>query len=374
MGAGQNFPCPGCGAELMWTPGASGLTCEYCGHEVQAEAANQPYVATEHRLDQAAVSAARGWGADMQEFQCDACGAISEVDAKLTATSCGFCGNDKLDLAESHEDVIRPESVVAFSVEKDKAVDDFQAWISGLWFRPNALKQLARLEKIAGIYVPCWTYDAHTRSHWTAEAGYYYYVTETYTTQENGRSVQKTRQVRKTRWEPAVGRHAKFFDDVLVSASRGLEQKLFEGLEPFRLEQLKQYDTQYLAGFTAERYQLALQDGYGVAKGKMESTIRSECASMVPGDTHRNLRVNSHFSDVTFKHILLPVWIAAYEYQGKVYQYLVNGQTGKTHGTAPWSWIKISLAVVAVLLIVGVIAYFAQTSGGGGGGGGPRPG
>ena len=361
--AGENcYPCASCGSELDWKPGQGTLECPYCGHteENPDASAMQAFVPTEHRMDQAALTATRGWGTETQEFKCTTCGALSDVEPHVTATACAFCGSDELNAQDSGDEVIRPESLVPFSVERDQAIGDFKGWISGLWFRPNALKKMARLNQIQGAYLPCWTYDAQTRSHWTAEAGHYYYVTETYTAQENGRSVQKTRQVRKTRWVPASGRHAKFFDDVLISASAGLEQNLFEGLEPYDYEGLRSYDTQYLAGFIAERYQLSLGDGYTTAQGKMDSDIRSECKSMIPGDTSRNLQVHTHYSDVTFKHVLLPVWIAAYEYQQKVYRYLVNGQTGKTHGTAPYSWAKITAAVLAVASAIGAIAALAH--------------
>jgi len=353
------YPCAQCGAELNWSPGQGSLECPYCGHKGEAEqlADAGPYVATEHRMDQAALQAAKGWGKPVTEFQCNTCGAISEVDAHVTATSCAFCGSDELAAEDDDPNLIRPESVIPFTVDRDKAIADFKGWISGLWFRPSALKQLSRLNKINGVYIPSWTYDAETRSHWTAERGDYYYVDETY--MEDGQ--RKTRKVRKTRWSSARGRKSLPFDDVLISASKGLEQGLFDGVAPFTLGELKPYDTQFLANFTAERYQIDLAGGYETAQGKMRDEIRSACARDVPGDTHRNLKVQTHFSDVTFKHILLPIWIAAYEYQGEIYRYLVNGQTGKTHGTAPYSWFKIGAAILVLLIIIGVIVAISQS-------------
>jgi len=308
--------------------------------------------------------AAKGWGTEVKEVQCDTCGAISEHDPKMAASDCAFCGSDQLHLYNATEDLIRPESVLPFEVAKDKAAGDFKGWVAGLWFRPNALKQLARLAKVDGVYIPCWTFDANTRSHWRADAGHYYYETEHYTEMVDGKPQRKTRQVRKTRWVPASGSRRDTFDDVLISASKGLDQSLFQGLLPFNLDLLRGYNTQFLAGFTAERYQVNLEGGFSIAKSQMNDTIRSNCASDVPGDTQRNLRVTSTFSDETFKHVLLPIWIAAYDYQGKVYRYLVNGQTGKLHGTAPYSAFKIAGAIIAailvVLIIVAIGSYFGN--------------
>lgn len=358
----ERHPCPACGAELEWTPGQGALNCPYCGHTQQDAAAADAssHVPTEHRLDQAAMLATKGWGAEVQEVRCETCGAISEHDPRIAASDCAFCGSDQLHLYDATEDLIRPESVLPFAVDKGKAAGDFKGWVSGLWFRPNALKKLARLAKVDGVYVPCWTFDANASSRWRAEAGHYYYETEHYTEMVDGKPQRKTRQVRKTRWVPASGSRRDSFDDVLISASTGLEQKLFDGLLPFDLGQLRGYDTQYLAGFTAERYQLGLDDGFQVARKKMDSDIHAACVRDCPGDTHRNMRVNTVYSDETFKHILLPIWIAAYDYQGKVYRYLVNGQTGKLHGTAPYSAFKIAAAVLAALIIIGVIIALAS--------------
>jgi len=364
----ERYPCPGCGAELQWSPEQGALNCPFCGHTQQpadADAAGE-HLPVEHSLDNAAMTAARGWGTEVKEVQCETCGAISEHDPKIAASDCAFCGSDQLHLYNATEDLIRPESVLPFMVNKDKAAGDFKGWVSGLWFRPNALKKMSRLAKVDGVYVPAWTFDAETRSSWRAEAGHYYYETETYTEMVDGKPQRKTRQVRKTRWVPANGSRRDSFDDVMVSASKGLEQSLFNGLLPFNLGELRGYSTQFLAGFTAERYQVNLESGFQIAKSQMDATIQSNCASDVPGDTHRNLRVSSRYSDETFKHVLLPIWIAAYDYQGKVYRYLVNGQSGKLHGTAPYSVVKIAAAVIfAILVIVIIVAlgsYFGNGS------------
>jgi len=360
----ERYPCPGCGAELEWSPGQGALNCPYCGHTEEPEAAVEQHAPVEHRLDSAAMTAAKGWGTEVKEVQCETCGAISEHDPKIIAADCAFCGSDQLHLYSASEDLIRPESVLPFVVDKSKAASDFKVWVSSLWFRPNALKQLARLAKVDGVYIPSWTFDAHTRSNWRAEAGHYYYETESYTEMVDGKPQRKTRQVRKTRWVPANGRRQDDFDDVLISASKGLEQSLFQGLQPFNLGELRKYDTSFLAGFIAERYQVNLESGFQIAKSKMDDTIRSNCAGDIPGDTHRNLRVSTSYSDETFKHVLLPIWIAAYDYQGKVYRYLVNGQTGKLHGTAPYSVIKIAAAVIFAILVIVIIVALGNYFGG----------
>jgi hypothetical protein len=216
---------------------------------------------------------------------------------------------------------------------------------------------------MGGVYVPFWTFDAHVHSDWTAEAGYYYYETEEYTSYENGESVTRTRQVQRTRWESAWGRRDDDYDDTLVCASKGLPSELVDKFTSFNTKLLVPYGPQYLAGWKAESYAIDLQNAHGIGKQKMSTQQEARCARDVPGDTHRGLVVNNHWSRETFKHVLLPIWIAAYRYNEKPYRFLVNGQTGEVTGEAPYSWVKIfffTLFCVAVISVIGYFVYQAQ--------------
>ena len=117
------------------------------------------------------------------------------------------------------------------------------------------------------------------------------------------------------------------------------------------------YDPGYLAGWTVERYQIDLVNAAGRSREIMEGKIEQLCAAAVPGDTQRNLDVQSTFSDQKFKHILVPVWLLTYTYGARVFQVLVNGYTGKMEGTYPKSPWKVLLAVTLVLLVVLLILY-----------------
>jgi hypothetical protein len=120
---------------------------------------------------------------------------------------------------------------------------------------------------------------------------------------------------------------------------------------PYELSELTPYEASYLAGFVAEEYQIDLREGWDKAQESMQRQLYVACAQEVPGDTHRGLHVDSAFSQMVYRHVLLPLWIAAYQYNGRPYRFLVNGQTGEVQGEAPLSWWKITLAVLAALLI-----------------------
>jgi hypothetical protein len=208
------------------------------------------------------------------------------------------------------------------------------------------------------MYVPYWTYDADTISYYTGERGDDYWVTESYTTTENGKTVTKTRQVRKTRWHRVSGVVFNVFDDLLVLASEGLPTKCAEKLEPWDLENLVPFDDKYLAGFRAERYQVDLKEGFEKACGMMDDAIRTAIRRDIGGDHQRIHSVNTRRQHLTFKHLLLPVWLSAYRYGGKPYRFLVNGRTGEVQGERPWSVWKILLLVLGVAA-AGAAVYFA---------------
>ena len=197
-------------------------------------------------------------------------------------------------------------------------------------------------------------------SDWSAQSGTYYYVTENYTVMENGRSVTRSRQVQKVRWRPAWGQRDDSFDDVLVIASRGIDGKLGQRLGPFAANGLVPYSPEYLAGWHAEEYQTDLEAGWQEAKSRIEATQRSRCASDVPGDTQRALKVQNRITDIRWKHVLLPMWSVTYQFRGKSYAVLVHGQSGRIVGRAPYSWIKILLFVAMLLAIAGAIAAASQ--------------
>ncbi len=350
----RRFPCEACGADIRWDPGVSALKCPYCGTEKVIAAAGS---ISEKPVD-AALRAPRdlGWGAARKVIACKSCGAHTTLEPNIAASACAFCGSAVVVEIPPDAKLVRPEGLLPFRIEKETATRTFRTWISGLWFRPSDLTSKSQISKLQGVYIPFWTFDAATHSSWTADAGYYYYVDVQVT--ENGQTV--TRQERRTRWEPASGFVELFFDDVPVPASRGIEPELCKDIEPFPTAELIAYDPAYLSGFLAEENGIDLADGLERAKERMSAEIERACAAEVPGDTQRNLAVSTTYSAVAYKNALLPIWIAAYDYNGTPYRYIVNGVTGKASGTAPWSWVKITLAVAALLAVIMLVIAFAH--------------
>jgi DNA-directed RNA polymerase subunit RPC12/RpoP len=356
----QSYFCPRCGAEMNWDADRRLLNCDYCGFQQKPEQAGE---IAEYDLEEflrTGTGMAQGYGTATKTVSCQQCGATTAVEPGVTSTECPFCGSNLVLEQETETDIIQPESVIPFHIGRDAALKKYRQWLGKGIFRPGDLARRAGRGQLYGVYLPFWTFDAEAFSRWRAQAGYYYYETETYTTTENGRRVTRTRQVRKVRWETTWGQHSGSYDDVLVYATNSVDQDLLEKIYPFDTRQLVPYSPQYLSGWRAEQYQIGLTEAWPIGRGKIQDRERDACIGLIPGDTYRDLHVNTTVTDAAFKHVLLPVWIASYPFEGKVYRYMVNGLTGEVQGEKPVSWIRVTIAVVIVLLVIAIIIYFAS--------------
>ena len=355
-------PCPECGGDLQWNAGSQSLQCPYCGTRVAwtDAAADTPGAIAELDLEQTLASTGdeqRGYGGAKREVQCQSCQAISVfVDGKV-ASRCDFCGSPAVVPHESLRDAITPRSLLPFTVSDGQVRDTIRNWYGSRWFAPNRLKSAALTDTLHGVYLPYWTFDAHVDATWTAEAGHHHYTTQSYT--QNGQT--RTRQVQHTRWEAAAGALAHFFDDALIAGSRGVHAPLREQIEPFPTTTgLKAYAPEFVRGWTVERYQIDLRQASTLNMEVMQADLRALCAQQVPGDTHRNLQVDATYRSRTFKHVLVPVWLLSYTYGSRNFQVVVNGTTGAIAGERPYSWIKVTLAVIAAAIAALMVVWLSQ--------------
>ena len=361
--AQKKFSCPACGAEAQWNPGKQALICPFCGTTSPAQVeltATGEEIIKEHDLAaalRAIPDSARGWQAKKTSVKCQSCQAISVFDPERVGQRCDFCGSSALVPYEEIREAFRPESLLPMKVGESQVRESIRGWYGSRWFAPNKLKRAALTDTVKGLYIPYWTFDAQVHADWTAESGYYYYVTESYTDAQGKR---QTRQVQKIRWEDSAGSLDHFFDDELVAASRGVRPDLLQKVEPFPTKELTPYNAGFLSGWVVERYQIDLVAAAQRAREIMQAKTTSMCAGQVPGDTHRNLNVDADFSGQTFKHILVPLWLLTYNYGARNFQVMINGVTGDIAGEYPKSWVKIFFAVLAVLAMMGAILYFAN--------------
>ena len=352
----ENVICPNCGASLSYQPGTIRLICEHCGSSFDIKT-ETPIQEAQAEKDLAAALTG-SWQTAQQEGQayvvkCPACGAETAMEKNIFSDECAFCGSP-ITVAPDVRSIANPQAVLPFKLEKQAASTEFNNWLRRLWFAPSNLKKIASSDRFNGIYLPFWTYDANTESGYRGERGEHYF--ETVRQMVNGR--EENVKVMKTHWYPASGRVSRFFNDVLITASRALPDKYLNLLQPWDLPNLVPFDQRYLSGFKAEVSQVAIQDAFNEAKKVMGSVIQQDVRQNIGGDEQRVHSIQTQYSATTYKYLLLPVWLSIYRYRDKIYRFVVNARTGEVHGERPYSAIKIALAVLAALAILAFLIFF----------------
>lgn len=357
------YQCSSCGGHLEYNPKKRNMKCPFCGNE-ETVMHETPEKIEEYDFYQGIKNKNKNWGMKMRVLKCKTCGSQNNIDLSAKSVFCPFCGSPHVVSDEEYkDDIITPETLIPFKIEKEKAESKYKEWISKLWFAPNDIKKYSISDKLQGVYIPFWTYDSDTITNYQARRGDYYY--DTYTTYENGKKV--TKRVRKIRWTNVSGAYEKYFNDVLVSASKNINQETLKKIDNYNLTKLVSYNPRFLSGFLAERYTVDLIKGWSVAKQEIDYGIDSGIKVKVGGDLCEITYKTTNHKKILYKHILLPLWISSYNYKNKIYHYFVNGETGKVGGKYPISILKVTLLVIAIIILLVLMGlafsyYGADTS------------
>lgn len=351
---------------MTFNPTLGQLACPYCGSAAPISTPQQPVqeqqfsqFANAHHTEIAALTQ------NALEVECGGCRAQITFQPPDVAGNCPFCNTHITAQPHAANPVITPEGILPFALDQKTARQRLTTWLKSRWFAPSSLKQLAQHETIQGVYLPFWTFDCGTTTQYRGERGTHYYVTKTRQVQtEKGKWTTETYQEQRTRWHNASGQVQRSFDDVLIPGVQSVKVNHLQQLMPWSLGQLAAYTPDVIRGFRAQRYQIDVNQGFEQAQKEMEATIRSDIYRDIGGDEQRIHSHDTDYVDKTFKHILLPVWMATYRYQNKPYQVLINGESGKVVGDRPFSVIKITLTVLAVITAVAagflIIGLFAE--------------
>jgi DNA-directed RNA polymerase subunit RPC12/RpoP len=362
--AGHKFPCHQCGAKLNFDPASQALLCPYCGYS-EAIAPSTKEVQErdwedywEHHAVEEGTVAGRS-----SEVRCDVCGAIVLLEDKIASSDCPYCRSHIENQPEAAHSMIPPGAILPFTVTLRDARQSFLQWISSRWFAPSTLYKLANLGQLSGVYAPFWTFDSMTCNQYTGARGDNFIVTETYTDRDaQGNPVTRTRQVVHVRWTPVSGEVRHFFDDVLTYASHSLPNESVGAMYPWELGKVVVYQEEYLSGFQTERYTVGLREGFDEARAIMDRKIRMLCAQDIGGDHQRLDHVDTQHVGITFKSVLMPMWVAAYRYHNKLFRILINGRTGRVVGDRPYSTLKIVLFVLAIAALLAVLFWLFNRS------------
>ena len=374
----NNQRCPGCNSPLVLDRVSRKLRCEYCDNEydIPSESATDTQTAQTREAQTASSNSsataqppasAQGqrnrkgerpladvaneipntdWGAPKKIVTCESCGAQTIYDSVQTISTCPYCDSEQILEEPDKTGSMVPTGICVFKIDRQKAKEQFHDWVKGLWFAPNKLKKVAKAESLDGIYLPYWTYDVQTHAEYKGDYGV---------------EVVEDNPI----WRKHDGSVEHFFDDYPIPACKKENGHILDGLGPFDTNDYEEYRPEYMVGYAAERYTIDVHEGWEEAKKR----IKKDLTEMAEADikSHHKLadeaRINEisiEYGEVMYKYLMLPIWISSYRYGGKVYQFMVNGQTGKVEGDRPWSAWKIGFAVAAVIIISTIMVLITE--------------
>ena len=346
-GTTTTFACANCGGRLNHPPGMHEIVCEYCGHR---QATGADYIADEAEMPfepALQTGLAHAWAASAHEVVCEKCGAHSFEPSGVHTQRCPYCGSNQLVDSEQLDTLIDPQVIALFVIDQEQALAGAHKWLEEGYFTPDDLIARTAIRELRPAFYPFWTFDGGVEVRWTAE------VRRTY-----GRSTRGNPE-----WELVKGFSVQFFDDVLIPGVSVLEQRFVDELAPFALKKVIGFEPEHLAGWPAMAYDRPLSDASLLAREIVMGQVRPKVRGQIePGREKREVRIGAgSWSGVTYKHVLLPLWVGSFVYRGQTYRVFVNGQTGKVGGEKPKDRVKSAglwLIGLSGLLLIAILVYW----------------
>ncbi len=339
--------CPSCGGGMEYDPITASLKCVFCGNDVKLSMDN-----FSSELDFADLARGSSWSEETRVLHCTNCGAKSVLLRTEIAKQCPYCGTSNV--VETNDlSGLKPNAVLPFALTAEQAILKVVAWAKKKFFAPGKFKKTIQPENVRGNYSPAFTFDTQTVSGYEGRLGKHYYVTVG--------SGKNRRRVRRTRYFRIHGTYSMAFDDVLIQASSDLDQKTIDGIAPFDTNNSQAYSTEFLHGFTATQHSKDGTACWASAKQSIYNTVKKCILNQYDHDVVDYINVQMSCNNITYKYVLLPIYVGHNKYMKKIYNFFVNGQSGKVTGKTPLSWIKITLVTllgVAIVGGIGALIYF----------------
>lgn len=346
----NNYSCPSCDAPLIFIPEKGVLHCDYCGLDISVDGKSSN---VENDFEEGTTEDAT-WDDEAKVVRCESCGANNVIPTGDISITCPFCGSNHV--VETSELVgIKPHRVIPFKVGEETIKNSYVKWLKSKFFVPRSVKKQIPNTKIYGVYVPVWTFDSNTYSVYKGRLGKRY--TRTVGSGKNRRTVTEIR------YFSISGSKKINFDDVIINAGDKITQAEISNISPFDTNNSYEYDMKYLAGFSSEHYSLKLKFGWDRAKLRINDAIRGNILSGYNYDVVSSLNVNTTYSSIKYKYVLLPVWVGNYKHGNKMYRYVANGETGRIYGKTPVSALRVTLVVLLVIAIIVAFFCFAGYTG-----------
>ncbi len=339
----KRIKCKSCGSNMVFDPDSQSLHCEHCGSIIDFAKnikANELDIRTSFLV-------AVNWSSDETVvFLCDNCGAKVVLQKSETAKACPFCGTAHVKKTDELAG-LKPNALIPFTFDSDRALELSKAWAKKRFYAPRDFKKKLNTNNIKGVYAPCFTFDSVTTTYYEGRIG---------TTHTRTIGSGKNRRVQTyVVWRNIRGTFYRNYDDILITAGSKFTQRELDKISPYKTNESTVYEENYLLGFMAYHYDKELADCWNDAKQRMDGDIRSGILSQYTHDKVAYLNVSTDHSNVTYKYVMLPVYVGNFKYRKKHYNFFVNGSTGKVNGKTPKSVWKIMATVLGITaLIVGV--------------------
>jgi hypothetical protein len=292
-----------------------------------------------------------------KEVVCQNCGGHTTFTGSLTATRCPYCATPiQRDDVHDAPSRLAVDGVVPFGIDQRAAKAAIDRWIDSRWFAPNEFKKYSTTGSFTSVYAAYFTYDAETTTQYTGQRGDNYTVTV-------GSGENRRTEVR-TRWSYRAGTVHDAFDDVPILANEGFDPRHIQALEPWPTQEARPFSAEYIAGHLCRTYDHDVEECFGTAKGRIEDGVRQTVHRDIGGDLQQITSMSVRYDSLTYKHLLLPIWLLTVVYQQKPFQVFINGVTGEVHGERPWSAVKIAVAVIAATIVAVVLFVLYRNSGG----------
>ena len=320
--------CPHCGGAVEFNVGAQKLKCPYCDAEFDIAAMQQAEDFAANTVEQINWnSQGSQWGAGetdgMSVYACKSCGGEIVADATTGATSCPYCGNQVV-MQGQFSGALKPDLVIPFKLDKKAAKEALKKHFRGKKFVPKAFLAENKLDEVKGVYVPHWlfscdavvnaTYQAEKYKHWS-DSKNEYTETTAYNVYRSG----------------SIG-----FDNVPVDGSTKMPDDLMESIEPFNLNEAVPFNTAYLAGYLADKYDVDVNQSMGRANERIQASALDAFEDTVEGyNAVTPMQAAMQVANGSYKYALYPVWILNVKWKGQNHTFAMNGQTGKFVGNIP---------------------------------------
>lgn len=345
------YKCPCCGGKIEFDSGLQQMKCPYCDttfdvstlkdfDDVLQQDAQAPD--DMHWETQAGSEWGQGETDQMGVYTCNSCGGELVADANTAATSCPFCGNPVVLTGRLAGD-LKPDYVIPFKLDKEAAKAALRKHMSGKKLVPKLFKSENHLDEIKGVYVPFWLFDAD------ADANIRYHATRIRTWSDSNYNYTETSHFALLR-AGSIG-----FDHVPVDGSSKMADDLMESIEPFDFNDAVDFQTAYLAGYLADRYDVSAEESIARANSRVKKSTEAAFAATATGyATVQAESSNIRLSNGKAKYALYPVWLLQTSWNNQNFLFAMNGQTGKMVGDLPmdkgayWRWFGIWTAILSV--------------------------